>query len=185
MQVTQVLILQPWQTLSSWSSLCAAGHFPAGTGSGPFVPVKRNRNATAYEDFRNNCMLPPLWYQFREDVDRGVMVKCTQTFEIYLIEYHNENGMSSISSKNEAKTFLYILQKCIIKYACSANKAKIKKINKMLFLIFTFVPRLMYYAYLFDLYLLHCIVSVYLKLYLVDLTVLPGCLLNINKLCTF
>lgn len=58
MKVTQLLLLQPWQIMSLWSSLCAQVHCHAGKGLGCLVPVTGNCNATAYKDILHNCVLP-------------------------------------------------------------------------------------------------------------------------------
>ena len=42
------------------------GCFP-GFGLDPLVPMKDNVNATAYEDIKDNYLLPTVWQQFGEE----------------------------------------------------------------------------------------------------------------------
>lgn len=66
---------QTWQTMSTWSCLCAHVHHHAGAGLGLVVPVKVNCAATGYEGILYYCVLPNLCQQIREEPYISGMVR--------------------------------------------------------------------------------------------------------------
>lgn len=62
-------LLQPWQTLSSWSSLCAQENRHAGTCSETLIPVERNLSLQYAETFYTI-----VWQRLQKGPRMGVLI---------------------------------------------------------------------------------------------------------------